>query len=431
MLVCNKIHKIKGNIIKVIAIGPCLGELVHILKADGSFNMGVVICLDYNCVLIQVCQGTLGLSTTDRVMFMGESFKVAMSDAILNRRFNGLGKAIDGGTDINVDLQEVSTPSYNPMSRTVPDEMIRTNIPMIDVFNCLIKSQKIPVFSTSGEPFNELLLRIARQSMVDIIVIAGMSLRFEVYRLFLDYIYKEDKKDTIMFTHQAIDPIVECMFVPDLALSAARHFAEKGKDVLVIMSDMSAFADALKEIAIMMDVLPSNRGYPGSLYSDLASRYEQAVSLKDGGSVTILSATTMPGNDVTHPIPDNTGYITEGQFYLTNGKIEPFGSLSRLKQLIVGVHSRADHGHLANAMVRIYSESITARERLAMGFSLSNKDKRLVGYADAFEKELMDWKLSITLEDALDLGWSLLRKFFSKEETGIKEQILKEFWFVG
>src|SRR6185437_9317216 len=188
-----------------------------------------------------------------------------------------------------------------------------------------------------------------------------------------------------------------------------------------LMTDMTAFADAIKEISITMDQVPSNRGYPGSLYSDLASRYEKAVLIDGSGSITIVGVTTMPGNDVTHPVPDNTGYITEGQFYLHNQKIDPFGSLSRLKQLVIGKVTREDHGDLANAMIRLYAESKKARERQGMGFKLSRWDEKLLGYSKLFEKRMMDLEVNSSLEDALNLGWKTLAECFDSNEVGIKK----------
>ena len=244
--------------------------------------------------------------------------------------------------------------------------MVRTNIPMIDVFNCLVKSQKIPIFSVAGEPYNALLMRIANQTDADVVIIGGMGLTFKEYQAFIDNAESAGTMNkTVMFIHRATDPAVECMLVPDMALACAEQFAIDGKNVLVLLTDMTAFADAIKEIAITMDQVPSNRGYPGSLYSDLASRYEKAVLIEGSGSITIIGVTTMPGDDVTHPVPDNTGYITEGQFYLHEGRIDPFGSLSRLKQLVIGKVTREDHGDLANAMIRLYAESKKARERQA------------------------------------------------------------------
>ncbi len=300
---------------------------------------------------------------------------------------------------------------------------------MIDVFNCLVKSQKIPIFSVAGEPYNQLLMRIANQTDADVVIIAGMGLRFDDYQAFIENAEKAGSMErTIMYIHRAVDPPVECLLVPDMALAIAEKFALDGKDVLVLMTDMTAFADAIKEIAITMDQIPSNRGYPGSLYSDLASRYEKAVDIDGSGSITILSVTTMPGGDVTHPIPDNTGYITEGQFYLRNKKIDPFGSLSRLKQQVIGKVTRDDHGDLANAMIRLYADSKKARERQGMGFRLSRWDEKLLRYSFLFEEKMMSLEVNLSLEKALDLGWHLLAECFAREEVGIKQSVADKYW---
>lgn len=300
---------------------------------------------------------------------------------------------------------------------------------MIDVFNCLVKSQKIPIFSVAGEPYNALLMRIANQTDADVVVIGGMGLTFKEYQAFIDNAESAGTMNkTVMFVHKATDPAVECMLVPDMALACAERFATDGKNVLVLLTDMTSFADAIKEVAITMDQVPSNRGYPGSLYSDLASRYEKAVSIEGSGSITIIGVTTMPGDDVTHPVPDNTGYITEGQFYLHEGRIDPFGSLSRLKQLVIGKVTREDHGDLANAMIRLYAESKKARERQAMGFKLSRWDEKLLAYSHLFEERMMNLEVNYTLEQALELGWQTLGECFQSDEVGIKQSMVNKFW---
>jgi V/A-type H+-transporting ATPase subunit B len=307
--------------------------------------------------------------------------------------------------------------------------MVKTNIPMIDMFNCLVKSQKIPIFSIPGEPYNALLMRIANQTNADVVIIGGMGLTFTEYQAFIDNAERSGSLNkTIMFIHKATDPAVECLLVPDIALAVAEKFAINNMNVLVLLTDMTAFADAIKEIAITMDIIPSNRGYPGSLYSDLASRYEKAVSIEGSGSITIVGVTTMPGDDVTHPIPDNTGYITEGQFYLHNGKIDPFGSLSRLKQLVIGKVTREDHGDLANAMIRLYAESKKARERQSMGFKVSKWDEKLLHYSKLFESQMMSLDVNLDLDDALDLGWKILAQCFAPNEVGIKQSIVDKYW---
>ena len=232
---------------------------------------------------------------------------------------------------------------------------------------------------------------------------------------------------TIMFVHTASDPTVECTLVPDMALAVAEQFALKGKKVLVLLTDMTNYCDSLKEMAITMDQVPSNRGYPGDLYSNLAARYEKAVDFDDAGSVTILAVTTMPGDDVTHPVPDNTGYITEGQFYLRNGHIEPFGSLSRLKQQ-VNKDTRDDHRSLMDAMIKLYAAYKESVEKKAMGFQMSEWDDKLLRYGSLFESKLMDLSVNIPLEKALDLGWEILAECFEKNETGLKSDLISKYW---
>ena len=336
---------------------------------------------------------------------------------------------MDGGPEVIGESINIGSTSFNPVKRIVPREMVRTNIPMIDVFNCLVKSQKIPIFSVAGEPYNALLMRIANQTDADVVIIGGMGLTFKEYQAFIDNAESAGTMDkTVMFIHRATDPAVECLLVPDMALACAERFATDGKNVLVLLTDMTSFADSIKEIAITMDQVPSNRGYPGSLYSDLASRYEKAVSIEGSGSITIIGVTTMPGDDVTHPVPDNTGYITEGQFYLHHGRIDPFGSLSRLKQLVIGKVTREDHGDLANAMIRLYAESKKARERQSMGFKLSRWDEKLLAFAALFEERMMNLEVNYTLEQALDLGWETLAECFQPNEVGIKQNLTNKYW---
>jgi V/A-type H+-transporting ATPase subunit B len=215
--------------------------------------------------------------------------------------------------------------------------------------------------------------------------------------------------------------------VPDISLAVAEQFALQGKDVLVLLTDMTNFADALKEIAITQEQVPSNRGYPGDLYSQLAARYEKAVDFDTAGSITILGVTTMPGDDVTHPVPDNTGYITEGQYYLKNGRIEPFGSLSRLKQQVNG-KTRPDHRALMDGMIKLYAAYKDTLEKKAMGFMMSAWDMKLLKYGEKFEKEMMDLSVNIPLERALDLGWEILADCFEPEETGLRTELINQYW---
>ncbi len=230
-----------------------------------------------------------------------------------------------------------------------------------------------------------------------------------------------------MFVHTASDPVVECLMVPDLALAVAERFALRGKNVLVLLTDMTNFADSLKEVSITQEQVPSNRGYPGDLYSQLAARYEKAVDFSDAGSITILAVTTMPGDDVTHPVPDNTGYITEGQFYLSKGRIEPFGSLSRLKQNVNG-KTREDHRALMDGMIKLYAAYKDTVEKKSMGFQMTAWDKKLLQYGELFEREMMDLSVNIPLEKALDKGWEILAQCFEPRETGLKSDLIQKFW---
>ena len=425
----DRIIDIRGNLVTVMAKGVKLGELAKIQRQNGETVFASVLSIDGEKITLQSFENPRGISTGDQVRFLKNQIQATVSEALLGRRFNGSCDPIDEGPKITGQKMDIGQPSFNPVKRIVPHQMVNTNIPMIDVFNCLVKSQKIPIFSTAGEPYNPLLMRIANQTNADIVIIGGMGLRYDDYQAFIDNSEKSGSLEkTIMFIHKATDPAVECVLVPDMALASAEHFATTGKNVLVLLTDMTAFADAIKEIMITMDQIPSNRGYPGSLYSDLASRYEKAVDIDKNGSITIISVTTMPGGDVTHPIPDNTGYITEGQFYLNEGRIDPFGSLSRLKQQVIGSVTREDHGDIANAQIRLYAESKKAKERESMGFRLSKWDEKLLHYSKLFESRMMNLEVNIPIEEALNLGWKTLAECFDPHETGIKDKLIKTYW---
>jgi V/A-type H+-transporting ATPase subunit B len=326
------------------------------------------------------------------------------------------------------NLIEIGGPSVNPAMRIIPRNMIRTGIPMIDVFNTLVESQKLPIFSVSGEPYNDLLSRIALQAEVDVIILGGIGLKNDDYLAFKDALEEGGALSrTIFFVHTAADPVVEALLVPDISLAVAEQFALQGKRVLCLLTDMTNFADAMKEIAITMEQVPSNRGYPGDLYSQLASRYEKAVDFEGAGSITTLGVTTMPGDDVTHPVPDNTGYITEGQYYLRNGRIEPFGSLSRLKQM-VNKDTREDHRAIMDSMITLYASFKESMEKKSMGFRMSDWDEKLLKYGEMFEDRMMDLSVNIPLEKALDLGWEILAECFESNETGMKSDLINKFW---
>ncbi|MDR0402666.1 MAG: V-type ATP synthase subunit B [Treponema sp.] len=425
--VYSKIESITGSVITVKADGVRYGDLAEVDTAFGT-SLAEVNRLEGELVALQVFAGGRGISTGDTVRFLGHPMEVSFSDNLMGRVFSGSGNPRDNGPALRENLIPIGGPSVNPAQRIIPRRMIRTGIPMIDLFNTLVVSQKLPIFSVSGEPYNELLARIAMQAEVDVIILGGMGLKYDDYLFFRDTLEEGGALSrTVMFVHTASDPTVECLMIPDMSLAAAEQFALQGKDVLVLLTDMTNFADAMKEISIIQEQVPSNRGYPGDLYSQLASRYEKAVDFDTAGSITILGVTTMPGDDVTHPVPDNTGYITEGQYYLKNGRIEPFGSLSRLKQQVNG-KTRQDHRALMDGMIKLYSAYRDTLEKKAMGFIMTDWDGKLLKYGESFERQMMDLSVNIPLERALDLGWEILADCFNPEETGLRTELIEKFW---
>ena len=460
--VYHRIDALSGSIATLRAEGVKYNEIAEVQSRAGT-SLAQVIKLDGPNVTIQIFAGARGVDTDASVRFLGETMKVPFSDDLLGRAFTGAGVPRDGGPAITDNPSPIGQPSVNPARRIMPNRMVRTNIPMIDLFNTLVVSQKLPIFARAGEPYHDLLARIALQANSDVIIIGGMGLKYDEYLKFRSTLDENGAlAKTVMFMHTAADPTVECMLVPDVSLAVAEKFALQGKDVLVLLTDMTSFADAMKEIAITMEQIPSNRGYPGDLYSQLASRYEKAVDFDGAGSITILAVTTMPGDDVTHPVPDNTGYITEGQFYLRNGRIEPFGSLSRLKQQVnKGVDpanpnqrsylmdkvldkadaqitdkellrksntTRYDHRTIMDAMIKLYASYKETVEKQSMGFRMSAWDQKLLKYGAMFEKEMMDLSVNIDVVDALDLGWKILAACFNKDEVGIPSKYTDVFW---
>jgi V/A-type H+-transporting ATPase subunit B len=425
--VYHKIIQISGNVITVEAENVSYNELAEVSNSRGV-SLAQVIRLDGKKVSLQIFAGCRGVGTGDQVRFLGRQMQVSSSDDLLGRVFNGRGAARDNRPDVDSELIDIGAPSVNPAKRIIPRNMIRTNIPMIDLFNTLVESQKLPIFSVAGEPYNELLARIALQAEVDVIVLGGMGLKHDDYLTFKKTLDEHGAlSKTVMFIHTASDPTVECLLVPDMSLAVAEAYALRGKRVLCLLTDMTNFSDALKEIAITMEQIPATRGYPGDLYSQLAARYEKAVDFDGAGSITILAVTTMPGDDVTHPVPDNTGYITEGQYYLKGGRIEPFGSLSRLKQQVNG-RTRSDHRAIMDAMIRLYSDYKSTLEKQSMGFRMSAWDNKLLKYGSRFENEMMSLSVNIPLEEGLDLGWKILADCFEPTEVGIKTDLIEQYW---
>jgi len=423
----DEITRIAGNVVTVTASGVGYDELAVISTRNGA-SLAQVIRLEGDQVSLQVFAGTQGVSTGDRLRFLNRPMQVSFSEDLFGRIFDGSGRPRDGRAEIAGEPVPIGGPPVNPVKRRRPDHMIQTGIPMIDIFNSLVESQKLPIFSVAGEPYNEVLARVGLQAEADIIILGGMGLRHDDYLKFRTTFEEGGVLGrTIMFIHTAADPVVECLLVPDLCLAIGENFALQDKRVLALLTDMTAFSDALKEIAITMEQIPSNRGYPGDLYTQLARRYEKAVDFDGAGSMTVLACVTMPGDDVTHPVPDNTGYITEGQFYLRNGRIEPFGSLSRLKQQ-VNADTRDDHRAIMNACIQLYADCRESREKRDMGFEMSNWDKKLLRYGELFEDRIMDLQVNIPLFDALDRCWDTLAECFEPAQTGIRRSIIEKHW---
>ena len=435
----HNIISIVGNIITVHVshtkgtqdIATRFGDLARVEDGNGAQSLAQVIKIKGNEVSLQIFSGAQGISTHASVRFLGHSMQVTYSNNILGRIFSGVGEPLDGGSSLQPDPKvTIESASVNPMKRVLASKMIRTNVPMIDLFNTLVESQKIPIFSVSGEPYNQFLARIGIQADADIVVFAGLGLIFDDFYFFRSQFEEAGVfARTVMFCNLASDPIVERLLVPDMALTVAERFAvEEGKRVLVLMTDMTAYADAMKEVGISMEHVPSNRGYMGDLYSQLAKRYEKACDYKGAGSVTILSVTTMPGGDVTHPVPDNTGYITEGQFYLHDKMLDPFGSLSRLKQHVIGKVTREDHSQIMNTMIRFYSGANEAEQKQAMAFELSAYDQKLLQFGRLFRERFMDINISLALEEALDLCWQTLAECFDESELLMKQVLVDKYF---
>jgi V/A-type H+-transporting ATPase subunit B len=427
----TSVLEIVGDMIRVRASGVALGDLAIVENLDGAVSTASVVGLDRDIASLQVFSGGKGISTDARVRFLGHPQQVTFSNHILGRIFRGSGEPIDGKPPLTADPTiKVAGPTVNPMMRVMPAKMIETEVPMIDLFNSLVESQKIPIFSVAGEPYNALLARIGFQADADIVVFAGLGLIFDDYHFFKTAFEENGVSHrTIMYVNLASDPIIERLQVPDMALAVAERFAmERDKKVLVLMTDMTAYADAMKEIGVAQARIPATRGYLGDLYTQLARRYEKACDFKGAGSVTIITATTMPGNDVTHPVPDNTGYITEGQFYLHDGVIDPFGSLSRLKQHVIGKVTREDHGQIMNTMVRFYAGAKEAEQKQAMAFELSEFDMKLLKFGELFKHRFMDVNVSMPLLKALDMSWRTLAECFDSHELLMREELVDRYF---
>ena len=400
------------------------GKLAQVVKTKGDL------------VTLQVFSGTEGIPTNAQVTFLGAPPTLKVSDELAGRFFDAYGKPLDGGPEPQGREVQIGGPSVNPYKRKQPSQIIPTGIAGIDLNNTIVSGQKIPFFADPDQPYNAVMANVALRAKADKIILGGMGLTNDDFLYFKSVFENAGALDRIVsFVNTTENPPVERLLVPDMALTAAEYFAvDKGEKVLVLLTDMTLYADALAIVSNRMDQIPSKDSMPGSLYSDLAKIYEKAVQLPNGGSITIIAVTTLSGGDITHAIPDNTGYITEGQLFLRNdsdtGKVivDPFRSLSRLKQLVIGKKTREDHPQVMNACVRLYADAANAKTKLENGFDLSDYDERSLSFAKDYSEKLLAIDVNIDIDQMLDTAWQLFAKYFSKEEVAIKQALIDKYW---
>lgn len=415
------------------------------LKAPGASNdelatvdgrLAQVVKIKGDSVTLQVFAGTEGIPTDAQVSFFGAPPTLKVSEELSGRFFDAYGHPIDGGPEVEGEEREIGGPSVNPYKRKQPSELIPTGIAGIDLNNTLVSGQKIPFFADPDQPYNQVMADVALRADVDKIILGGMGLSNDDYLFFRHAFESAGALERIVsFVNTTENPPVERLLIPEMALAAAEYFAvDKNEKVLVLLTDMTLYADALSIVSNRMDQIPSKDSMPGSLYSDLAKIYEKAVQLPTGGSITIIAVTTLNDGDITNAVPDNTGYITEGQLYLRadtdSGKVivDPFRSLSRLKQLVQGKKTREDHSQVMNAGVRLYADAQNAKTKLENGFDLSDYDRRCLDYAKEYATRLLSIDVNISITEMLDTAWELFAKYFSPEETGIKQSLLDKYW---
>ena len=415
------------------------------LEAQGVSNdelalvagrLAQVVKVKDNSVTLQVFGGTEDIPTNAEVTFFGEPPTLNVSDDLAGRFFNAYGEPIDGGPAVEGEKRQIGGPSVNPFKRRQPSQLIPTGIAGIDLNNTLVSGQKIPFFADPDQPYNQVMSMVALRADVDKIILGGMGLTNDDYLFFKNQFESAGALHKIIsFVNTTDQPPVERLLIPDMALTAAEYFAvDKNEKVLVLLTDMTLYADALSIVSNRMDQIPSKDSMPGSLYSDLAKIYEKAVQLPDGGSITIIAVTTLNDGDITHAIPDNTGYITEGQLFLRadpdSGKVivDPFRSLSRLKQLVQNKKTREDHSAVMNTSVRLYADAANAKTKLENGFDLSDYDLRCLDYAKEYATRLLAIDVNIPIEEMLDTAWELFGKYFTKAETGLKESLIQKYW---
>ena len=418
-----------------------------VLNAQGVANdelatvdgrLAQVVKIKEDSVTLQVFGGTEGIATNSEVVFWGEAPSLNVSEDLSGRFFNAYGKPIDGGPEAEGEHREIGGPSVNPYKRKQPSQLIPTGIAGIDLNNTLVSGQKIPFFADPDQPYNQVMATVALRADVDKIILGGMGLTNDDYLFFKQSFENAGKLSKIIsFVNTTDQPPVERLLIPDMALTAAEYFAvDKNEKVLVLLTDMTLYADALSIVSNRMDQIPSKDSMPGSLYSDLAKIYEKAVQFPAGGSITIIAVTTLSGGDITHAVPDNTGYITEGQLYLRRdsdvGKVivDPFRSLSRLKQLVTGKKTREDHPQVMNAAVRLYADAANAKTKLENGFDLTDYDIRTLNYAKDYSKKLLAIDVNLDTTEMLDVTWELFSKHFKPQEVNIKQALVDQYWKV-
>lgn len=401
---------------------------------DGKLAQVVKIMGDE--VTLQIFEGTEGIPTNAEVVFLGKAPSLKVSEQLSGRIFNAYGNPIDGGMPPEGEEREIGGPSVNPVRRKQPSELIATGIAGIDLNNTLVSGQKIPFFADSDQPYNEVMANVALRAKTDKIILGGMGMTNDDYLYFKNVFNNAGVLDRIVFFVNTVEnPPVERLLIPDMALTAAEYFAvDKNETVLVLLSDMTSYADALSIVYNRMDQIPSKDSMPGSLYSDLAKIYEKAVQFPDGGSITIIAVTTLSGGDITHAIPDNTGYITEGQLFLRKdsdvGKVivDPFRSLSRLKQLVIGEKTREDHPQVMNAAVRLYAAAADSKTKMENGFDLTDYDERTLAFAKDYSKELLAIDVNLDIDSMLNKAWQLFGDYFNPEELNIKQELMDKYY---
>ena len=399
-------------------------------------RLAQVVKIYHDEVTLQVFGGTEGIPTDAEVIFLGQAPSLKVSEQLAGRFFNSFGDPIDGGPAVEGELREIGGPSVNPVRRMQPSQLIATGIAGIDLNNTLVSGQKIPFFADPNQPYNQVMANVALRAKTDKIILGGMGLTNDDYLYFKNVFSNAGVLDRIVsFVNTTENPPVERLLIPDMALTAAEYFAiDKNESVLVLLTDMTSYADALAIVSNRMDQIPSKDSMPGSLYSDLAKIYEKAVQFPEGGSITIIAVTTLSGGDITHAIPDNTGYITEGQLFLRRdsdiGKVivDPFRSLSRLKQLVIGKKTREDHPQVMNASVRLYADAANAKTKLENGFDLTDYDERTLAFAKDYADKLLAIDVNINIDEMLDVSWDLFSKHFTQTEVNIRQEFVDKHW---